>query len=62
MASSSNPGDRPMPGPNVFSAEEEKAMRQGNRVAPAPTPQKIDSYLAQQEPYRIGPDDATDDQ
>jgi hypothetical protein len=52
----------PMPGRTDFSADEEKQMRQARRVAPAPTPDKIDEYMAQVEPYRIGPDDATDDQ
>lgn len=33
-----------------------------NRIAPAPSAQKQDEMMAQQEPNRIGPDDAIDDQ
>jgi len=62
MADDTNDSSYPMPGPAVFSAAQEMAMRQARRIAPAPTPYKRDQYMAQQDRYRIGPDDATDDQ
>jgi hypothetical protein len=65
MNKSIQPASYPMPQNNEFSADEEKDMRQGQRaarIAPAPTPEKIDRYMSEVEPNRISPDDATDEQ
>lgn len=60
-------GSTPYPGPNEFSATEEKAMRAARAqsfISANTPPGASDSYLAQQDPPSGGkaPDDAIDEQ